>query len=116
MLANVANDSQVISSVDHTYAEEHDQRLLIVDDEEPVCKLFANCLSERYSCETAANAQEALEWLQKRRFSKGISDIQMPRLGGIVHLRKIIEHSLYTTVINSSRLQCTHEVIQVDET
>src|SRR5439155_25215812 len=98
MLASV-NDSQVISSVDHTYAEEHDQRLLIVDDEEPVRRLFANCLGERYSCETAANAQEALEWLQKQQFAMVISDIQMPGLGGIELLRKIIELYRDTAVI-----------------
>src|SRR5260370_2753805 len=111
MLANVANDSQVISSVDQTYGEEHDQRLLIVDDEEPVCKLFANCLSERYSCETAANAQEALEWLQKRRFAMVISDIQLPGLGGIELLRKIIELYRDTAVIMVSGIDRTQRVI-----
>lgn len=110
MLANV-NDSQVISSVDHTYAEEHDQRLLIVDDEEPVRRLFANCLGERYSCETAANAQEALEWLQKQQFAMVISDIQMPGLGGIELLRKIIELYRDTAVIMVSGIDRTQRVI-----
>jgi signal transduction histidine kinase len=111
MSTNVVNDSRDIPSVDHTYAEEHDQRLLIVDDEAPVRNLFALCLSERYSCETAANAQEALEWLQKEPFAMVISDIQMPGLGGIELLRKINELYRDTAVIMVSGIDRTQRVI-----
>ena len=38
-----------ISSIDLAYAEAHDRRILIVDDEEPVRRLFADYLSEHYS-------------------------------------------------------------------
>src|SRR5258708_40298103 len=111
MLTGVINDSRSIVSVDHTYAEDHDQRLLIVDDEEPVRHLFARCLDERYSCEEAANAQEALDWLQRERFALVISDIQMPGLGGIELLRKITERYRDTAVIIVSGVDRTLRVI-----
>ena len=91
--------TQDISVVDLTYAEAHDGRILIVDDEDGVRKFFAQCLNERYSCETAANAQEALEWLSREPFALVISDIKMPGLGGIELLRKINERYRDTAVI-----------------
>ena len=97
--------------VDCAYIEEHDRRLLIVDDEERVRSLFAQCLKERYSCETAANAQEALNWLQGEPFALVITDIQMPGLGGIELLRKINELYRDTAVIVVSGVDRTQRVI-----
>src|SRR5216684_3740244 len=111
MPANALSYSQNMSLVDHTYAEEHDQRLLIVDDEAAVRNLFAHCLNERYSCETAANAQEALEWLQREPFAMVLTDIQMPGLGGIELLRKINELYRDTAVIMVSGVDRTQRVI-----
>ncbi|MFN2533558.1 MAG: sensor histidine kinase [Pyrinomonadaceae bacterium] len=111
MLANAVNESLEPSSVDQTYAEDHDRRLLIVDDEELVRSLFAQCLQERYSCETAANAQEALDWLEREQFALVISDIQMPGLGGIELLRKINERYRDTAVIIVSGVDRTQRVI-----
>ena len=111
MVANVTSESLIVQSVDETYAEAHDRRLLIVDDEEKVRSLFAQCLNERYSCETAANAQEALDWLQQERFALVITDIQMPGLGGIELLRKINELYRDTAVIIVSGVDRTQRVI-----
>ena len=111
MVANVMTESLIVQSVDETYAEAHDRRLLIVDDEEKVCSLFAQCLNERYSCETAANAQEALDWLQQEPFALVITDIQMPGLGGIELLRKINELYRDTAVIIVSGVDRTQRVI-----
>ena len=97
--------------VDPTYAENYDRRLLIVDDEEKVRTLFARCLNERYSCETAANAQEALDWLQREPFALVITDIQMPGLGGIELLRKINQLYRDTAVIIVSGVDRTQRVI-----
>ena len=66
-VVEAVNEALIVPSVDQTYAEAHDRRLLIVDDEEIVCSLFAQCLNERYSCETAANAQEAYSHQGPRR-------------------------------------------------
>src|SRR5882672_3262604 len=111
MASTVSNESVTGSSLDQNYAEVHDRRLLIVDDEETVCSLFAQCLNERYSCETAGNAQEALEWLQLEPFALVISDIQMPGLGGIELLRKINELYLDTAVIIVSGVDRIQRVI-----
>lgn len=110
-VANVMTESLIVQSVDETYAEAHDRRLLVVDDEERVCSLFAQCLNERYSCETAANAQEALDWLQQEAFALVITDIQMPGLGGIELLRKINELYRDTAVIIVSGVDRTQRVI-----
>lgn len=104
-------DSAHISQIDPAYTEAHDCRILVVDDEAPVRKLFAQCLNERHSCETAANAQEALEWLQREPFAMVISDIQMPGLGGIELLRKINELYRDTAVIMVSGIDRTQRVI-----
>ena len=100
-----------LSPVDQSYAQTHDRRLLIVDDEEKVCSLFAQILNARYSCETAANAQEALDWLQREPFALVITDIQMPGIGGIELLRKITELYRDTAVIIVSGVDRTQRVI-----
>ena len=74
---------------DSEYAESHDHRILIVDDEESVVNLFAAYLGETYSCETAANAQEALDLLAREPFALVVTDMQMPGLSGIELLRRI---------------------------
>ncbi|MGQ0762140.1 MAG: sensor histidine kinase [Acidobacteriota bacterium] len=100
-----------MAQIDLAYTEEHDRRLLIVDDEEKVRSLFAQCLSERYSCETAANAQEALEWLQRAPFALVITDMQMPGIGGVELLRKVNELYRDTAVIIVSGVDRTQRVI-----
>ncbi len=93
------------------YAENHDQRILIVDDEESVRNLFACYLGETYSCETAANAQEALAILAREPFALVVTDIQMPGLSGIELLRKIREHYKETAVIIISGIDRTQRVM-----
>lgn len=103
--------SHKISSVDLTYAEAHDNRILIVDDEELVRNVFARCLSARYSCVTAADTQEALQLLSLEPFALVLADIRMPGLGGIELLRKIIERHPDTAVIMVSGIDRTQRVI-----
>src|SRR5256886_10022154 len=98
-------------SLDLEYAEDHDRRILIVDDEEPVRNLFAAYLEETYTCETAADAQEALDMLAREPFALVLTDMQMPGLGGIELLRKIVEHYPDTAVIMISGVDRTQRVI-----
>ena len=107
----MVDESARISPIDPAYAEAHDRRILVVDDEVPVRKLFAQCLNQNYSCETAANAQEALEWLDREPFALVVSDVQMPGLGGIELLRKINERYRDTAVIIVSGVDRTQRVI-----
>ena len=106
-----AAKSLVNHSLDLEYAEAHDRRILIVDDEEPVRNLFAAYLEETYECETAADAQEALDMLDREPFALVLSDMQMPGLGGIELLRKIVERYPETAVIMISGVDRTQRVI-----
>jgi signal transduction histidine kinase len=98
-------------SFDPAYAESHDRHILVVDDEESVRRLFADYLGDSYSCEIAADAQEALELLSRRAFALVISDMQMPGLSGIELLRKITEYYPDTAVIMVSGIDRTQRVI-----
>lgn len=90
---------------------EGDRRILIVDDDEPVRSVFASCLSTRYSCVTAGDAQEALVRLASQPFALVIADIQMPGLSGIELLRRIMEHFPDTAVIMASGIDRTQRVL-----
>jgi signal transduction histidine kinase len=111
IVSDNVNQAMILPPLDQTYAEPHDRRLLIVDDEQKITSLFAQCLNQRYSCETAGNAHEALEWLQRDAFALVITDIQMPGIGGIELLRKINELYRDTAVIIISGVDRTQRVI-----
>lgn len=93
--------AKALSSPDYTsfLAALAKDRILIVDDEEVVRRLFVSCLSERYDCSEAASTREALALLAQTDFSLVLTDIIMPELSGIELLRKIIETYPYTSVI-----------------
>ena len=93
------------------YAESHDNRILIVDDEEPVRTFFAVYLGETYSCETATNAREALDILARESFALVVTDLTMPGLSGIELLRKITEHYKDTAVIIVSGIDRTQRIM-----
>jgi signal transduction histidine kinase len=99
------------TAFDPAYAEPHDRRILIVDDEQAVRDLFAEYLGQHYSCEKAADAQAALELLSREPFALVLTDIQMPGLGGIELLRKIAELYADTAVIIVSGIDRTQRVI-----
>jgi len=67
-----------------------EDRILIVDDEELICRLLAQRLTgEGYSCVTANNGREALTHFYKDGYSVIISDIKMPEMDGIELLKKV---------------------------
>lgn len=96
---------------DPEYAEPHDRRILIVDDDESVRDLYASYLGETYSCEIAPDAQVALEILSREPFALVLTDIQMPGLGGIELLRKIVAQYPGTAVIMITGVDRTQRVI-----
>jgi two-component system, NtrC family, sensor kinase len=93
------------------YSSAEDRRILVVDDEAPVRNLFAAALGERYSCETAADAQEALRRLSAEPFSLVVLDVNMPGLNGVELLRKITERFEDTAVIMVSAIDRTQRVL-----
>src|SRR5882724_5526778 len=92
-------------------SEETDRRILIVDDEEAIVKVFAARLEERYQCVPAADAQEALAWLAKEQFALALVDVQMPGLSGIELLRKIVSDFPDVAVIIVSGVGRSQRVI-----
>lgn len=67
-----------------------EERILIVDDEELICRMLARRLTkEGYSCATARDGKEALTLFCKESFSVIISDIKMPEMDGLTLLRKV---------------------------
>ena len=67
-----------------------EDRILIVDDEEMICFIFAQRLFKQgYLCTTANNGKEALGHFQQNTFSLIISDIKMPEMDGIELLKRV---------------------------
>ena len=92
-------------------AETSRERVLIVDDEEAVRRMYAACLGERYLCTAAADAQEALLRLAAGDYALVITDVQMPGLSGIELLRRVVEHFPETAVIIASGVHRSQRVL-----
>lgn len=78
--------------------------ILIVDDEENarlgLSKLLAH---EGYEVASAANGQEALEYLRRSKVQLVISDINMPGMNGLLFLRELSRNypSLHVIMITA---------------
>ena len=74
--------------------------LLVIDDEETVCCLLHEVLSERgYHTEIAMTGEDALDKVQRIPFDVILSDICLPGLSGMDVLRHIRKQGLATQVI-----------------
>ena len=80
--------------------------ILIVDDEEIVVEISKRKLSERgYEVLTAANGEEALDILKKKKPDLIILDIQMPKMNGytfVMERNKVPEYLSIPIVILSA--------------
>lgn len=66
------------------------ESILIVDDEENARLGLSKLLShEGYQVASAANGQEALEFLRRTKVHLVISDINMPGMNGLLFLREL---------------------------
>jgi len=91
--------------------EEHDRRILIVDDETMIRSLLSAQLSEQYLCDTAANYNEAVSLLGRQAYSLVITDLIMPGLGGIELLREVVARFPDTAVIIISGVDRSQRVL-----
>ena len=75
-------------------------RILIVDDEERICKMLARHFQYLdYNVETAANGQKALEIMEQTKIDVVISDIRMPVMDGVELLKRIRREYPMTRVV-----------------
>ncbi len=64
------------------------KRALVADDEDVFCKLLAKTLGlDGFQVDTATDGMEAIEWIEKRRYAVILTDLMMPRAGGLEVLR-----------------------------
>ncbi|HMG73228.1 MAG TPA: response regulator [Pyrinomonadaceae bacterium] len=73
--------------------------LLIVDDDDAIRGMLFDLLSDRYECNTASMAEEALQYIEVEKYDAILTDIAMPGLTGVELLKKIQEHDSTTPVI-----------------
>ncbi len=67
-------------------------RVLVVDDEESIRNLLAECLTQmNLDVETAIDGQDALNKFNKGRFDLIVSDLIMPNMDGLELLKKVCE-------------------------
>jgi two-component system, NtrC family, sensor kinase len=91
-------------------AEDGNRRILIVADEEPLRRLFAQYLGEKFFCVTAASADEALTHLAACTYGLVITDVMMPGLNGVELLREIKARYPDTAVIMISGVDRSQRV------
>jgi len=94
----------------HLYSN-RDARVLIVDDEESVRSLLYDLLGNTYTCDTAADGEEALEKLSQGLYHVILSDIMMPGISGIDLLEQVIARRPDTTVIMVSANHDTRRAV-----
>ncbi len=76
------------------------KRILIVDDEENTRIGLTKLLTqEGFEVESAANGNEALDYLVQKKVALVISDINMPDMNGLVFLRELSRKFPSTNVI-----------------
>jgi len=75
-------------------------KILVVDDELPVCKSIASALiSEEYLVDTALSGEEALEMQEKKHYDAIIIDLMMPGISGMELLKRVKKNRPDTMMI-----------------
>ena len=79
------------------------ERILVVDDEKAFARMLKTVLEkEGYTVVTRNDGEAALEMLRREPIDLVLSDVKMPKLGGLELLEAIREHHIETTVIMMS--------------
>lgn len=67
-----------------------ERRILVVDDEQVVCKMLKKFLTHKgYAVTTALSGKEAIKKVEKERPQIVLLDIRMPEMDGIETLKRI---------------------------
>lgn len=79
-----------IRKIPHVWRE----KVLVVEDSEPLRTMLENVLSRQYHMDTAENGQKGLEKIKANYFDVILSDIDMPKLDGIAMFQKAVSYDL----------------------
>jgi DNA-binding NtrC family response regulator len=78
----------------------HSIRILVVDDEIPVCNSIASALGETgYEIDTALSGEEAIKKNDTHPYDLIITDLMMPGISGMDLLKALMERDNNTRVI-----------------
>ena len=72
--------------------------ILVVDDEESICKLFGIVLNSRYEFFAAGTVEQAVDLLEENRIDLIIADQRLPRASGL-ELCRIVQETFPRTVV-----------------
>jgi response regulator RpfG family c-di-GMP phosphodiesterase len=76
------------------------ERVLVVDDEEPIRAMLIHFLEQRgYQTAGAADGSEALQMLARNPFDLVLSDVRMPGMSGLALLDEIVQRYPATGVV-----------------
>jgi DNA-binding response OmpR family regulator len=73
--------------------------ILIVDDDDAIRGMLYDLLSDKYECNTASMAEEALQYLEVEKYDAILTDIGMPGLTGVELLKRVHANQSATPVI-----------------
>jgi EAL domain-containing protein (putative c-di-GMP-specific phosphodiesterase class I) len=78
----------------------HQPSILLIDDDEDVRRDYTRVLRRLgFAVQTAADGQQAAEMLEAQPFQVILSDLEMPRMGGLELLRAVRQHDLDVPVV-----------------
>ena len=66
--------------------------ILIVDDDDAIRGMLYDLLSDKYECNTASMAEEALQYIEVEKYDAILTDIAMPGLTGVELLKRVQEN------------------------
>jgi response regulator RpfG family c-di-GMP phosphodiesterase len=82
------------------YLHPDNPRILVVDDEKVIREILSDFLKEEgYAVTTVEDGQAAIEELHRASYNLVISDLKMPKMGGLDLVQKITEESLSVLII-----------------
>ena len=88
------NSAKGTHALEYSFHEES-YRVLVVDDEKVIREILSDFLSmEGYVVRTVEDGMHALEELQQRSYNLIITDLKMPRMGGLELLEEINRRAL----------------------
>ena len=73
--------------------------ILIVDDDQNIRDIFYELFAEEHTCHVAADAEQALRWLESEHYDVILTDVSMPGLSGLELLALVHQKQPDTPVI-----------------